>query len=120
MPYSLLWSNGAEGELFTATIGTYAVYLTDANGCSFSLNNIECPVGYEALEASKKMAYPNPANQTVNLSIPVNELGRMLMVMDARGIMVFEGQMNQVKETIDVSLWAPGLYLFNGERIIIE
>jgi len=120
MPYSLLWSNGAEGELFTATIGTYAVYLTDVNGCLFSLTNIECPMGYETLEAFQKRAYPNPADQTVNLRIPFDELGCMLKVMDARGVTVFERQMNQVKEVIDVSLWAPGLYLFNGERIIIE
>ncbi len=71
-PYTYLWDNGDSGDEITAAAGTYAVLVTDANGCTLQLSewNIGAGAGPEAsFQVDQPMVFVNTAVQFTNTSV---------------------------------------------------
>lgn len=76
-------------------------------GYSFSekrLVNFQLNGGFEV--------YPNPAASSVQLVISEDCLNHQLEVFDARGLLVSTLQLSAISQSIDVSNWSEGVYLF--------
>ena len=73
MPYSFLWSSGAMTEDISGiSAGSYSVTVTDANNCSFSLNDIEIsePSELEAtLDSTSNVSCNGDSDGSIDISV---------------------------------------------------
>jgi hypothetical protein len=70
--------------------GTYSLVLSDTVGClsassnTLSVTTIDC-TGFETLQATDIVIYPNPANQFLNLTMPTNYQVATISIFDMQG-----------------------------------
>ncbi len=90
---------------------TYNAAAMDQNA-SFDVGvNVECTDNVNNLSAISINAYPNPANQTLNLDLPSDLNNARLFITDARGSVVRNmTQVNAGMSSISVADLANGMY----------
>ena len=98
--------------------GTYSVTITDANGCSITLNGIDVAAastsGIEDLEAGAFTLYPNPSNGLFYIQMSDATNGSvMVQVTDVTGRMVYDQIESATTFTVDLSNNAKGAYFLN-------
>jgi hypothetical protein len=76
------------------------VLLTCGNPAS--IKNIEQPVSFEL--------FPNPAGNSVTVSVDYNMIGNSVSVTDVTGRIVFKSEMSNPKFEINVSAFSAGVY----------
>ena len=116
-PYSFSWSNGSITEDISGLgVGTYTVTITNADGCSTTLN-------YDILDVTglpEKIITlninPNPSEGVFELSYAnINSNSLTLKVIDASGRIVMENIKNIYENvgniTIDLSAFESGAYM---------
>ncbi|UKN01137.1 T9SS type A sorting domain-containing protein [Paracrocinitomix mangrovi] len=125
-PYSYSWTGP---NSYSSTVedptnlvsGTYSVTVTDANGCTYTINGIEVSsqLGFETNQLNF-VIYPNPANGIFNIKLANNESNAVVRVLDVTGRIIIEKQTNgQQIVTLDISNKANGTYfvqLTDGEN----
>lgn len=112
-PYTYDWSNDGTGDnddnasLSGLAGGTYTLTVTDANGCTATINvEVDSQLGI-ADEAVVFSVYPNPANEQVTVSFS-GAFGYTLF--DVAGKELREGSGNE-NAVIDLSHCASGSYM---------
>lgn len=124
-PYTFSWT-GPNG--YTATTedisglagGTYSVSITDANGCTSSISNINVlsNVGIEELANGDFIVYPNPSEGIFYVEL----IGQAtdvftVSVIDITGRVIRVEKFNDSKFVVDLSDVATGNYTINIETL---
>jgi PKD repeat protein len=100
----------ATNQSYTATVnGSYAVVIS-TNGCidtsaCYTINSVEM----EDLSASISIR-PNPTNDDVIISLGANLLGMAYVINDNAGRIVYKGTFQSLKQHLDLSSCASGMY----------
>jgi len=104
---------GADNDSLVATAnGSYAVIVTNANGCSDTSNCIVVDqVGLFFPSSAVISLYPNPTDGMVNLELPAQE-GAIAMIYDAQGKLIFTSNNAKNGEAFDLSKLTTGVYTF--------
>ncbi len=109
------WSNGATGtSIANLSPGIYEVTISDDTGCEvkdeFDLN----VVSVDDLAVQELEVFPNPANESVNIELPLSAESYTVSLRDVTGREVFT-QHNVQGETyaITVSDFIPGAYVLH-------
>jgi hypothetical protein len=115
------WIDCASGEiiadatndtLIASANGSYAVIVTNANGCSDTSDcMIVDQVGIYFPESAVIGLYPNPTNGMVTLEIPAQE-GATAFVYDAQGKLILTVANAKNGEQFDLSKLSTGVYTF--------
>lgn len=128
-------STGAETINYTAAAGTYYAQVYGYNGANSATTcyTLKVATGTAAKEtnldgriekAISLKVYPNPAVNSINLSLPgqVNGISTV-QITDAKGMLVMQKQILNTIQNIDVSRLANGVYMIkvlNGSNVIIS
>jgi Secretion system C-terminal sorting domain/SprB repeat len=113
MPYTYLWQpgNATSNVLSNATVGKYYVIVTDAQGCTDSVNvTIAFPTNINAANKNNwiKM-YPNPASNTLTVQSAVGI--QAITILNATGQVVQTiAAKNAIATEIDISNLNNGIY----------
>jgi hypothetical protein len=104
---------GADNDSLVATAnGSYAVIVTNANGCSDTSNCIVVDqVGLFFPSSAVISLYPNPTDGMVTLELPAQE-GAVAMIYDAQGKLIFTSNNAKNGEEFDLSKLTTGVYTF--------
>jgi hypothetical protein len=104
---------GADNDSLVATAnGSYAVIVTNANGCSDTSNCIVVDqVGLFFPSSAVISLYPNPTDGMVTLELPAQE-GAIAMIYDAQGKLIFTSNNAKNGEAFDLSKLTTGVYTF--------
>ena len=98
--------------------GEYAVALTAINTNGGTVTFIDtvtvdfCASTHSAIPKQSLLAYPNPASQSINFSLPISNQAYSLIVYDSKGKQVFEKEITQSNENIAIENWKTGLYVY--------
>ncbi len=95
-------------EMKDATTGWGGGFTTGGAGGVFKWNNA---LSTDAFSASKFKVYPNPANNSVNISA-ANVEGYKLSVTDLTGKVLMERSLSGVENSLDISSLSTGAYFF--------
>ena len=115
-PYSFNWLD--EDELTVSNEedpdnlapGIYQLILSDANGCTFTLDSLEVTLNSSTEEVfSDIKIYPNPSRNILNITSTGMIQG--IKVFNAQGNLVEDQQHDFNLNSLDVSLWAEGVYI---------
>jgi hypothetical protein len=112
-PYTYSWTDGAEftsdeEDLTGLAAGTYEVTVTDANGCTTSLEVVVgSVVGLSATNALTFDLYPNPTNDAFTISVAISG---SLEVYGSNGQLVMVESIASGKTTKDVHQFSTGVY----------
>lgn len=105
-------SNATNASFTPVNAGVYTVLITDPlTGCysypaCVSLN----PLGIETAKYDAWVTiYPNPATETIQISRAGNS-SENYRIYDVTGRIVYEGELNSTKFSINVSEWKAGMY----------
>ncbi len=117
-PYTILVT-GPDGYSSNSTnnngliSGTYNLFVTDANGCTFELTNIflGSSVGIFENQITFEM-YPNPAKNEINIKLNNTQEQNIFILFDNLGREVLRTNLNNDINTIQISDLSQGLYLF--------
>ncbi|BDC98443.1 gliding motility-associated C-terminal domain-containing protein [Persicobacter psychrovividus] len=75
-PYTFTWSDGTTGETFVDKVaGTYSVIVTDANGCSTTLDDIEIEDNTNAPVVTASITHQTLCGSNTNGAISLNITG---------------------------------------------
>lgn len=90
MPYGYAWSTGEMGQFITGLeAGTYTVTVTDAHGCTASLEvTVELMVGTGGPALRALLIFPNPSADWAEIVLPENFPAHNLELTDASGRVV--------------------------------
>ncbi len=128
-PYTYLWDNGQTTQTAVNLCrGRYAVTVTDALGCTKSQKNLavnNCAKSFiteqdnsnEDVDQINKdiVIYPNPANELLNIKIPVESMDEYygVEIYDVIGNLVYKQKPELVQDQIslNVSNFAEGIYM---------
>ncbi len=114
-PFTYAWMPGGatSDSIGGLAAGLYTVTVTDANGCIETVEVlVGSQVGMPTLTSSQIVLYPNPANESLQISLKESEgVGITLGIYSLDGKQLMETEMIAT-ETLNVSLdgWAPGIY----------
>lgn len=120
--YTISWSTGEEdvSEISDLSPGEYFVVITDANGCSETINFVvSVGTSVHESEESPLQLYPNPATHTVHISGCAQSMID-LEVIDATGRLVKSEANHPCQSDLSVSDLASGAYLLritDGDQI---
>jgi hypothetical protein len=115
-PYQYLWNdpNAQPNDMAVyLNPGWYTVTVTDANGCEIQDSIYLGAAGNNNLFASGIQLFPNPSNAMVQLNVPSEMLGIAYEITNANGQLLNSGLVSNVKNTIDLSAFANGIYFLN-------
>ncbi|MBN2521430.1 MAG: T9SS type A sorting domain-containing protein [Bacteroidales bacterium] len=124
---SYLWSTGEITPTIVAGHGTYTAIVTAANGCTietdpFVFNN-DNPDNVIYNKTNDIIVYPNPANDKLYISFPENTYSYHFIIYDLLGNLIFENNMMNSNEELDISRLKQGIYLITiraEEKIYIR
>lgn len=108
---------GATNEALTVTTsGFYKVEVTDSNGCKGMSDQINVVLGIQDNEISAINAYPNPAEDLINLDFISSDAQQsVIRIADMTGRVVWSSEINCNMGintiTIPVSGFDPGIYM---------
>ena len=115
------WINCATGQgitdanndtLVATSNGSYAVIVTNANGCSdTSVCTIVDQVGIYFPESAFIGLYPNPTNSIITLELPADD-GAIANVFDSQGKLIISVSNAKNGEQFDLSTLSTGVYTF--------
>ena len=115
------WINCATGQgitdanndtLVATSNGSYAVIVTNANGCSdTSVCTIVDQVGIYFPESAFIGLYPNPTNGIITLELPADD-GAIANVFDSQGKLIISVSNAKNGEQFDLSTLSTGVYTF--------
>ncbi len=117
-PYSFVWEQGdSTGIISGLAPGTYAVTVTDANGCvdtkEYEISSYVAD--HEVTIAPEIKLYPNPSNGMVWLDVAFPQATDFsLRLMNTSGQVIFEKASSKViadLQELDLSQQAPGMYI---------
>ncbi|HTF05786.1 MAG TPA: T9SS type A sorting domain-containing protein [Bacteroidia bacterium] len=91
--------------------GTYVLEVTNSFGCAFYSLPVVVSVGIAENNADAPALYPNPANETVNISWMGNGHNSLVQVHDISGRLVMEHATTQNQTLLDVSQLPEGTYV---------
>lgn len=112
-PFSFQWSNGSTTEdLFGISGGSYAVTVTGANGCTYTLQ-IPLSVSVEDVETIGKVEItPNPASDELRVWVEnADENEVQVECRDLNGRLMAEQIMTGKRSTFDTSPFPAGTYI---------
>lgn len=105
-------ADATNDTLVASANGSYAVIVTNANGCSDTSDcMIVDQVGIYFPESAVIGLYPNPTNGMVTLEIPAQE-GATAFVYDAQGKLILTVANAKNGEQFDLSTLSTGVYTF--------
>jgi hypothetical protein len=105
-------ADATNDTLVASANGSYAVIVTNANGCSDTSDcMIVDQVGLYFPESAVIGLYPNPTNGMVTLEIPAQE-GATAFVYDAQGKLILTVANAKNGEQFDLSKLSTGVYTF--------
>ncbi len=105
---------GETNQSYTALAsGDYAVEVTE-NGCTSTSTcfNVSITNMNEQINAIFSI-YPNPATNSINITMTKQLIGSEYVVMDAVGKVVMKGVLNTDNSTININELSQGLYFFS-------
>lgn len=105
---------GATTPYFNITqtgTGSYTLQLTDNYGCTGISPPFEGFVNVNEINVMDISLYPNPANDQITLSVPIQLKGETIRIVDSLGKLQKTSLMNDTKNIIDISHLAPGYYI---------
>jgi hypothetical protein len=113
---------GANNNTLPVSSGSYAVQLTDSNGCSeitpcFTITGINDPIF-----SDKVIMYPNPASMELVLLLPDFKNANYI-ITDVRGRQVHSDKLQKEKSTINISGLLSGVYfvtIFHNDETVIK
>jgi hypothetical protein len=111
----------ATGASYTATYnGSYAVIVTNANGCSDTSNcEIVNAVGLSDVAAVTVGVYPNPTTGQVTIEYPGQDL-TSIQIYDAQGKLLMNYPQFKSGEAIQLERFATGVYTIIIENNVIQ
>jgi trimeric autotransporter adhesin len=111
----------ATGASYTATYnGSYAVIVTNANGCSDTSNcEIVNAVGLSDVAAATVGVYPNPTTGQVTIEYPGQDLSSV-QIYDAQGKLLMNYPQFKSGEAIQLERFATGVYTIIIENNVIQ
>lgn len=120
------WSGSSTSNSIIVTVGTMSgdVSVAASNVCGVSnfkskavtVNNCGA-VGIDEINTNNFNIYPNPATNTLNISVNDKLLNNTLKIFDVLGSQIFTTKLNKNIETIDISSFAKGMYFVKVEGI---
>ena len=116
---SYLWSNGAtssmitvDTSMFSQMINEISVTVVNQDGYQASdaivVNFSDC-TGLEAIALNELSVFPNPANESVNISYPETSFAYTLV--NTSGKTIYQDENNYHKVSIDTKSLEPNIYL---------
>lgn len=93
--------------------GVYTLEITNQYGCIFLSAPIVVNTGFGEHNVNSAYVFPNPANETVNISWTTASYKTTVQLMDISGRVVSEQVVNGNTATIDVSQFPAGTYFVN-------
>jgi len=111
----------ATGASYTATYnGSYAVIVTNANGCSDTSNcEIVNAVGLSDVASATVGVYPNPTTGQVTIEYPGQDL-TSIQIYDAQGKLLMNYPQFKSGEAIQLERFATGVYTIIIENNVIQ
>ncbi len=105
--------NGSTNDTLVATYnGSYAVIVTNGNGCTdTSTCVIVDQVGLYLPTSSVISLYPNPTLDFVTLELPLEE-GASILIYDAQGKLISKFDNAKNGQNVDLSKLSTGVYTF--------
>jgi len=102
------------GDQVNAVInGVYSLEITNQFGCVFMSAPIVVNTGFGEHNVNSAYVFPNPANETVNISWAYSADETTVQLMDISGRMVSEQVVTGNTATIDVARFPEGTYFVN-------
>jgi hypothetical protein len=104
------------GQTYT-TSGTYVDTIPNAAGCD-SIITLNLTVEYTGLEehsAASANVYPNPATEELNISVSPELIGKEYIILSLQGKELLKGKLKEEEVTLDISNFAPGIYVIQIE-----
>ena len=94
------------------TSGTYTQILPNAQGCDSTITLILTleHTGFEEFESTSLSLHPNPAHESILVSIPASFIGAKAQVFDAFGKEISGFDLNALSQSFDCSQLARGTY----------
>ena len=117
-----VWSTGLGTQTITVDEkGTYAVTVTDQNGCSGSasvdVDTMTCQGGFVVLLGEEQLdIYPNPASSQIRIDFEGSLSGATIEMFDIYGRQVMSLENKEHHAVLDVSSLNPGHYVL-GVRL---
>ncbi|MES2627403.1 MAG: T9SS type A sorting domain-containing protein, partial [Bacteroidota bacterium] len=107
-------------SLNISTNGTYAVIVTNANGCyneSEELNVTNVTVEEQSANQVTWSSYPNPFNEKITVNVSA---GADYHIVDMQGRTVAEGTFSKGNNELNLTHLAKGVYHLKGEAVVIK
>jgi hypothetical protein len=114
------WSNGAITEDLTGVAkGTYAVTVTDCNGCTASKTvNVGVNLGLSDMTFDAIAIHPNPAKSQITVKAAAILIGSDYIIYDLLGKIVLKGKLNSENTMIELGSLTAGVYMFSvGDKL---
>jgi hypothetical protein len=117
--------SGATDVSYTATeAGSYAAIITLDGGCSDTTECVEVGVDNIAKNESASLKiYPNPTNGLLTIESNLSFNNGILTIVDLGGKVVYNGQIGNTIETINLSHLQTGVYfvqMSTGDKVITK
>jgi photosystem II stability/assembly factor-like uncharacterized protein len=80
-----------------------------------AVNRLPASIGIAENEVAQVSVYPNPAQNTITLSVPEKAIGEALYIFDMRGACVLKTTISEQNQQIDLAELARGAYILRFE-----
>lgn len=118
-PYTYNWSNTSQTTQDVSNLagGSYTVTVTDANGCTQTLNvTLPSTVGLAEISKNLFTMFPNPAKQLVNLKF-TKDGEHLISITDVLGNQVLNQKSLKTQQEINIGEFSPGLYIVSVTHV---